>query len=106
MLFKKVFEYGKINNENAFNSEGSLMHYQVCPSNNLCNSFSHCKVDQKKTVTISQMFNHVQLYVHWRHLLNTWICRYTYVTTTVIYFDQDRCVMKLFNLEMDSTVFK
>ena len=38
-------------------------------------SFSHCKVDQKKTVIISQMFNHVQLYVHW-HLLDTRICRY------------------------------
>ena len=23
------------------------------------NSFSHCKVDQKKTVAVSQMFNHV-----------------------------------------------
>ena len=31
---------------------------------------------------------------------------YTYVTPTVIYCDQDRYVMKLFNLEMDSTVFK
>ena len=70
------------------------------------NSFSHCKVDQKKTVTISQMFNHVQFYVYWLHLLNTRICRYTYVTPTVIYYDHDRCVMKLFNLEMDSTVFK
>ena len=65
------------------------------------NSFSHCKVDQKKTVAISQMFNHVQLYVHWMHVLNTRICKYTYI---VIYCDQDRCVMKLFNLEMDSTV--
>ena len=51
----------------------------------------------------SQMFNYVQLYVHvhWMHLLNTRICRFTYVTPTVIYCDQDR-----FNLEMDSTVFK
>ena len=40
------------------------------------------------------------------HLLDTRICRYTYITPTVIYCDQDRCVMKLFNLEMDSTVFK
>ena len=40
------------------------------------NSFSHCRVDQKKkTVIISQMFNHVQLYVH-LHLLNTRICGY------------------------------
>ena len=52
------------------------------------------------------MFNHVQLYVYWLHLLNTRICRYTYVTPTVIYYDQDRCVMKLFNLEMDSVVYK
>ena len=34
--------------------------------------------------------------------LNTRICRYTYVTPTVMYNDQDRCVMKLFNFEMDS----
>ena len=40
-------------------------------------SFSHCKVDQKKTVAISQMFNHVQSHVHWMRLLNTRICRYT-----------------------------
>ena len=39
------------------------------------NSFSHCKGDQKKTVAISQMFNHVHLHVHWMHLLNTRICR-------------------------------
>ena len=35
------------------------------------NSFSHCKGDQKKTVAISQMFNHVQLHIHWMHLLST-----------------------------------
>ena len=29
-----------------------------------------------------------------------------YVLPTVIYCDQDRYVIKLFNLEMDSTVFK
>ena len=50
------------------------------------------------------MFNHVQLNAHWMHLLNTRIRRYTYVTPTVIYYDQDRYVMKLFNLDMDSTV--
>ena len=32
------------------------------------NPFSHCKGDQKKTVAISQMFNHVQLHVHWMNL--------------------------------------
>ena len=49
------------------------------------NSFSHCKGDQKKTVVISQMFNHVQLHVHWMHLFNTRICRYTckYIAPTV-----------------------
>ena len=49
------------------------------------NSFSHCKGGQKKTVAISQMFNHVQLHVHWMHLLNTRIYRYTciYITPTV-----------------------
>ena len=47
------------------------------------NSFSHCKVDLRKTVAISQMFNHVQLNVHWMHLLNTRICRYTYLTPTL-----------------------
>ena len=39
------------------------------------NSFSYCKVDQKKTVAISQMFNHVQLHINWMHLLNTRIYR-------------------------------
>ena len=83
------------------------MYYQVRPSNNFSNSFSHCKVDQKKAVTVSQMFNHVELYLHWMYLLNPKICRYTYITPTVIYCDQDRCcVMKFLNLEMDSTVFK
>ena len=54
------------------------------------NSFSHCKVDKTKTVAISQMFIHVQLYIHWMHLLNTRICRYTYSTPTVIYCDKER----------------
>ena len=31
------------------------------------NSFSHCKVDQKKTVATSQMFNHAQVHVYWMH---------------------------------------
>ena len=52
------------------------------------------------------MFNHVQLNVHWMPLLNTRVCGYTYVTPTVIYSDQDRYIMKFFDLEMDSTVFK
>ena len=82
------------------------MQYQVRPSNYLFQLLSHCKVDQKKTLANSQMFNHVQLNVHWMHSLNTGICRYTYVTPIVIYCDQDRYVMKLFILEMDSTVFK
>ena len=33
------------------------------------NPVSQCKGDQKKTAAISQMFNHVQLHVHWIHLL-------------------------------------
>ena len=48
----------------------------------------------------------MQLYVHWMHLLNTRTCRYSYITPAVTYCDQDRCVMNLFNLEMDSAVFK
>ena len=52
------------------------------------------------------MFNHIQSYVLWMHLLNTRICRYTFKTPTVIYCDQDMCVMKLFNLEMDCTMFR
>ena len=63
--------------ENALNSEHSLMHYKGSPSHFCSNSFSHDKGDQKKTVAISQMFNQVQLHVHWMHLLNTRICRYT-----------------------------
>ena len=48
------------------------------------NSFSHCKVEQEKTVAISQMFSHVQLYVHGMHLLNKTICRYTYSINTTL----------------------
>ena len=70
------------------------------------NSFSLCKVDQKKTVTASQMFSHVQLHVHWMHSLHTMICSYTCLTPTVIHCDQDRYIMRLFNLVMDTTVFK
>ena len=62
-------------------------------------------VDQKKTVAISQMFNHVQLYVHWMHLLNTMICRCTYMSPTVIYCDKDRKV-SCSALKVDSAVFK
>ena len=40
------------------------------------NSFSHCKGDQKKTVPISQMFPHVQLHVHWMHLLIAILCNH------------------------------
>ena len=56
------------------------MHYIGGPSNYL----SHCKVDEKKAVAISQMLNHVQLHVHWMYL-NTRVCRYTcmYITPTV-----------------------
>ena len=49
-------------------------------------SFSHCKVDQKKTVAISQMFNHVQLHVHWMHLLITRICRYTCIYIQTLHY--------------------
>ena len=66
-------------NENALNSKDFLMHYKVHP-----NSFSHYKVDQKKTVAISQMYNHVQLHVHWMHLLINRICRYTYSINTTL----------------------
>ena len=48
------------------------------------NSFSHCKVEQKKTVAISQMFSHVQCHVHGMHLLNNRICRYTYSINTTL----------------------
>ena len=47
------------------------------------NSFSNCKVDQKKPVASAQMFNHVQLHVHWTYLVTNRICRYTYITPTV-----------------------
>ena len=46
-------------------------------------------------MAISQIFNHVQLHVHWMHLLNTSICRYTCITHTIQilrYCDHDRCV--------------
>ena len=54
------------------------MHYKVRHSNYLSQLF----LTLKKTVAISQMFNHVQLHVHWMHLLNTRICRYTCIYTT------------------------
>ena len=53
------------------------MHFKCVLAISCSNSFSHCKEDQKKTVAISQKFNHVQLHVLWMHLLNTRICRYT-----------------------------
>ena len=67
------------------------------------NCFSHCIGNQKKTVTISQMFNHVQLHVHWMHLLSTRICRYTcvyntYSTNTTLLTPRQVC-KKLTNLE-------
>ena len=87
-LFKKVFYYGKIKgNFCARKSQEiallmkmrSTLNVPKCITKGvlaiICfNSFSHCKGDQKKTVAISQMFNHVQLHVHWMHLLNTRIC--------------------------------
>ena len=77
------------------------MNYQVRLSN-----FSYCKLNQEKTIAISQIFNHIPLHIHCMHSLNTRIFRYIYVTPAVIFCDQDRYVMKLFNPEMDSTVFK
>ena len=38
------------------------------------NSFSHCQGNQKKTVAISQMFNHVHLHVHWIHCMQVYLC--------------------------------
>ena len=69
------------------------MHFQMRPSNYLFQLFLTLYGRPEKTVAISQMFNHVQLYVHWMHLLNTRIYRYTYITPTVIYCDQDRYVI-------------
>ena len=78
MLFKKVFAYGKIKgNFCARKSKEiallmkmrSTLTVPQCITKGvlaiICsNSFSYCKGDQKKTVAISQMFNHVQLHVH------------------------------------------
>ena len=108
MLFKKVFKYRKIKgNFCARKSKKiaslikmrSTLKIPKCITTGILaiicsNSFSHCKLDQKKTVAISQMFNHVQLHVHWMNLLNNRICRCTYITPTVQilhYCDQDRC---------------
>ena len=77
---KNLKKKNGIVNENALNSEGSLMHYLaiICSS-----SLSHCKADQRKTLGTSQMFNYIQLHVHWMHLLNNRICRYTCITPTI-----------------------
>ena len=61
-------------NGNALNSECSLMHHKGRPSN-----------WPEENSSYFSKFNHVQLHVHWVHLLNTRICRYTgiYITPTV-----------------------
>ena len=84
------------------------MYYQVCPSNYLFQLFLILYDRPGKTEVISQMLNHVTLHItlHWMHLFNSRIYRYTYVLPTVIFCDQDREVMKLFNIEWNSTVFK
>ena len=69
----------------------SLTHYQVCPSSYLFQFFLTLygrSEENSSYLIISQMFNHVQLYVHWKHLLNTRICRCSYITPTdYIYCD-------------------
>ena len=79
MLFEKLLSYEKIKgNFCARKSKeiASLIKMRLTLKVPLCiskgvlaiicsNSFSHYKGDQKKTVAISQMFNHVQLHVHW-----------------------------------------
>ena len=83
------------------------MYYEVCPSNYLFLLFLLLyDRPEEKTVAISQMVNHVPLHIHWMHLFNSRICRYTYVLPTVIFGDQNRYVMKLFNIERNSTVLK
>ena len=85
MVFKQVFEYEKIKG-NFFTQKSkeiassmkmrSTLKVPECIAKGvlaiICsNSFSNfCKVDQKKTVAISQMFNHVHLHIRWMHLLN------------------------------------
>ena len=97
MLFKKVFYQGKVKGNFCARKSKEIASLMKMRSNLnvpkcitkgvlaiICsNSFSHCKEDQKKTLAISQMFNHVQLHVHWMHLLNTRICRNTYIYITL-----------------------
>ena len=67
--------------QNTLNSVGFLIINKGVLAIISSNSFSHIKVDQKKTVAFSEMFIHVQLH--------------TYITPTVqilLYCDQDRCV--------------
>ena len=85
MPFKQVFLYGKIKGNFCARKSKEIAWFMKMRSTldvPLCitkcvlaiicsNSFSHCKGDQKKTVASSQMSNHVQLHVHWMHLLNT-----------------------------------
>ena len=77
-------EKNSIVNENALKSESSLKYNKVRPSNYLFQLFLTFKVEQKKSVAISQMFSHVQLHVHGMHLLNNRICRYTYSIYTTL----------------------
>ena len=78
MLFIKVYKYRKMKVKFCAQESktiASLMKMCSTLKVPLCiiegvlaiicsNSFSNCQVDQKKTIAISQMFNHEQLYVH------------------------------------------
>ena len=97
MLFEKVFEYGKIKGNVCAHKPKeitllmkvrSTLKVSECITKSILaifcsNSFSNCKVDQKKTIAISQMFSHLQFHVPLMHLLNYRICRFTYITLTV-----------------------
>ena len=80
MLFKKVFEYGKIKGifcaqksqeieKKKKKKMCSTLKISSCITKGILaiicsNSFSNRKVDQKNTEAISQTVNHVQLHVH------------------------------------------
>ena len=85
------------------------MDYKGRPSNYLFQLFlSLSGTPEENSSYFSNVQPFLQLHVHWMHLLNNRICRYTYITPTVHilhYCDQNRCVNDVVQLKVDYTVF-
>ena len=80
---RENLKYDSIINENVLQSKDSLMHYKRRPSNYLFQLFLKLKGRPEENSSYFSNVQHVQLHVHYVHLLNDRICRYTYVKLTV-----------------------